>query len=498
MEHSFPILSLLIVSLPIGATLIWLSPNPNHARLIALLVVLFDLMLSVYVVFQFDTSVAGFQFVEQARWIPTLNVHYRLGVDGISVLFPLFSMVLFSFVILSSWHHVHHMPRLYYTLLLILESATIGIFCSLDTVLFFLFWEMTLVPLFFLISLWGIGAHRRYAAVKYTLFMLAGGVPLLLGFIMLAFNHAEVNQLAIIPDGLMFDYQTLLNTPVSSELQTTIFILLALGFAAKTPLFPLHTWVPTVAFEGPTGVTALLIGLKVGVFGFIRYVVPLTPDAVHNYQGWLVALGMIGMIYAAVIAMSQSNIRRMLAYASISHVGLVMIGVVTFNHQGIAGAIYQLLNFTLIAGGLFIMTGFLHQRLGSTNIKNLGGIARHMPIFASLFMLLGLASIGLPGTNGFVAEFLLLYGAFKIHLAAGLAGLFAVILSAAYFTTHYRKTFFGPIEYPELNNLVDLTKRELFIALSLGILVLVFGLFPHLILDFIQASTDDWLLHLKQ
>lgn len=497
MEHSFPILSLLIISLPIGAALIWLSPNPRHARLIALLVVLFDLILAIYIVTQFDTSVAGFQFVEQRAWIPTLNVHYRLGVDGISVLFPVFSMVLFSFVILASWNHVHNMSRLYYTLLLLLESATIGIFCSTDTVLFFLFWELTLIPLFFLISLWGMGAHRRYAAVKYTLFMLAGGVPLLFGFIMLAFNYAEVNQLAI-PDGLMFDYQTLLNTPVSTELQTTIFIMLALGFAIKTPLFPLHTWVPTVAFEGPTGVTALLTGLKLGVFGFIRYVVPLTADAVQEYQSLLIALGMIGMIYAAVIAMSQSNIRRMLAYASISHVGLVMIGVVSLNKQGITGAIYQLLNFTLIAGGLFILTGFLHERLGSTNIKNLGGIAKRMPIFASMFMLLGLASIGLPGTNGFIAEFLLLYSAFKIHLAAGLAGLFAVILSAAYFTTHYRKTFFGPIEYPELNNLVDLTKREQSIALSLGILVIVFGLFPHLILDFIEVSTNDWLSHINK
>ena len=497
MEYSFPILSLLIVSLPVGATLIWLLPNPNHARVIALLVVLFDLVIATSMVFQFDTSVTSFQFAEHASWIPSLQVNYRLGVDGISVLFPAFSLLLFALVILSSWNHIHNMPRLYYTLLLLLESATIGIFCSIDTLLFFLFWELTLIPLFFLISFWGVGPHRRYAAIKYTLFMLTSGVPLLFGFILLAFNYAEVNQLAI-PDGLMFDYETLLKTPVSAEMQTIVFVMLALGFAVKTPLFPFHTWVPTVAFEGPTGVIALLTGLKLGAFGFIRYVVPLTPDAVQEYQIWLITLGMIGMIYGAIIAMSQSNIRRMLAYASISHVGLVMIGIVSLNKQGITGAIYQLLNFTLIAGGLFMLTGFLQQRLGSTNIKNLGGLAKRMPIFASLFMLLGLASIGLPGTNGFIAEFMLLYSAFKVHLAAGLLGLIVVILSAAYFTTHYRKTFFGPIDHAELNNVVDLTKRELFIALTLGILVITFGLFPNLILDFIDAGTNNWLAHVKK
>jgi NADH-quinone oxidoreductase subunit M len=483
--------------LPVGAALIWLTPNPNQARLIALLVVLFDLFLAIYIVIQFDTSIAGFQFVEQASWVPTLHINYRLGVDGISVLFPMFSIILFAFVILSSWNHVRNMSRLYYTLLMLLESATIGIFCATDTLLFFLFWELTLIPLFFLISLWGVGAHRRYAAVKYTLFMLAGGVPLLFAFIMLAFNHAEVHQLSI-PAGLMFDYQTLLATPVSRELQTTIFILLALGFAAKTPLFPLHTWVPTVAFEGPTSVTALLTGLKLGAFGFIRYVVPLTAEMVQDYQVWLITLGMIGMIYGALIAMSQSNIRRMLAYASISHVGLVLIGIVSMNKQGISGAIYQLLNFTIIAGGLFLLSGFLHQRLGTTNLKNLGGIAKRMPVFASMFMLLGLASIGLPGTNGFIAEFLLLYSAFKVHLAAGILGLIVVILGAAYFTTHYRKTFFGPIAYPELHNLTDLTRRERFVGLSLCVLAIVFGLFPNLIINFIEASTNSWLLQVNR
>lgn len=496
MSSNWPILSWMIITLPIGAGLIWLTPHARFARGIALTTALIDLALSLVVIARFDPALADFQFIEQTVWIPGLNIHYRLGVDGISVLFPAFTVLLFIAVIMASWKSVQQMVRLYYSLLLLLESATLGIFCALDTVLFFLFWELTLIPLFFLISLWGTGPHRRYAAIKYTLFMLAAGVPLLFGFILLAFNYADYHSLTL-PQGLMFDYITLLKTPVPPELQVTILVLLATGFAVKTPLFPFHTWLPTATLEGPASVAALMTGLKLGAYGVIRFVAPMAPDAMKQYHMVFITLGVIGMIYGAVIALSQTNLRRMLAYASLSHVGLVMVGIASLNAHGLNGAVFQLLNFSMITGGLFLLTGFIHQRTGSTDLMSLGGLAHRMPLLSAFFLILVLASLGVPGGSGFIAEFLLIYGAFKVSLGAGITSLLVIILGAAYLIYHYRKTFFGPLEHAALVHCSDLTRRELFIAVGLTLMVLVLGVYPAAVLDLLDASTAGWLVRIS-
>jgi len=377
-------------------------------------------------------------------------------------------------------------------MLLLLETAILGIFCALDTILFFLFWELTLIPLYFLISLWGVGPNRRYAAIKYTLFMLAGGIPLLFGFLLLAFNGAELSGLTV-PGGLSFDYLTLVQTQLPQGTDTLIFFLLLAGFAFKTPLFPLHTWLPVVAQEGPVAVTALITGLKLGAFGLIRFVVPLAPEAAVEYHWILAGLGVIAVVYGAVVAMVQTNLRRMLAFSSMSHVGLVVLGVASFSMQGIQGALFQLLNFTIVAGGIFLLISFLHHRISSTDIISLGGVAQSMPLLAAFFLLFGLAGMGVPATSGFPAEFLILLSVLNSHTGAGLAALFAVVLGAGYFLNIYRRAFLGPVTSTVVAESLDLRPRELLIAVSMGLLILIGGLYPNVVLDFTKTSSEQWI-----
>mgnify|MGYP001824436459 FL=1 len=494
-ESGFPLLSLLIITLPLGAALIWLAPDPRHARWIALMTALVDLVFALAVVTGFDHNAGGFQFVEHHAWIPTLHIECLVGIDGISVLFLPFTVLLFIGALLASWSSVRTLPRLYYTLLLILESATLGIFCALDTMLFFLFWELTLIPTFFLISLWGIGPHRRYAAVKYTLMMLAGGVPLLFGFLLLAFNHASLSGTGV-PAGLVFDYPTLLNETLPADLQAAVFFLLLLGFAVKAPVFPLHTWLPTVAMEGPASIAAIMTGLKLGAYGLIRFTVPLAPDAAQHYHWLLAGLGVVGMLYGALAALGQTNLRRMLAFSSLSHIGLVLLGIASFNLQGIQGALYQLLNFTIVAGGIFLLAGFLHHRIGSTDVLSLGGVAHSMPLLAAFFFLFGLAGMGVPGTTGFPAEFLLILSALKTHTGAGLAALAGVVLGAAYFLGIYRRAFLGPTHSAVIADAVDLRARELVVVSVMGILILVGGFYPNSVLELTRAASEEWVSNL--
>lgn len=489
---NMPLLSLLFLTLPLGAALTWLLPRPEWAKRIALATALIDLSISLAVLINFDPSQRGFQLVEQARWIPSLNIQYLVGVDGISLLFLPASILLFIGAILASWNSVTTLPRLYYSLLLVLETATLGIFCSLDTMLFFFFWELSLIPIYFLVSLWGIGPNRRYAAVKYILVMVAGGVPLLFGFILLAFAHTTNGG------GLVFDLPTLLATPIPAKLQLAVFLLLLLGFAVKIPVFPLHTWLPLVAMEGPAAVIALLVGLKLGVYGLIRFAIPLAPEAALQMHWLLVALGTMGVIYGAVAALAQTNLRRMLAYASLSHVGLVVLGIASFDLQGIQGSVLQLLNFTLAAGGGFLLIGALHHRIGSTDLLSLGGAARSMPLLASFFLLFGLAGMGLPGTSGFPAELLILLSIFKHHIGAGLAALFAMVLGAAYFFSLYRQAFFGPASNPVVADAMDLRPRELAIAVVFALIILAVGFYPAVVLDVIKPAGEAWVAQLQK
>ncbi len=482
-----PLLSLLFLTLPVGAALSALLPRPEWARRIALTTALIDLVICIAILAVFDPDQAGFQLVEQADWIPSLNIHYLVGVDGLSVLFLPATVLLFIGVILASWNSVTQLSRLYYSMLLLMETMTLGVFCALDSMLFFLFWELSLVPLYFLVGLKGIGANRRYAATKYTLVMLAGGVPLLFGFLLLAFNHLEF------AGSLAFDLPSLLAMPLSGRTELWVFLLLLAGFAVKVPVFPMHTWLPVVAMEGPVAVSALLTGLKLGAYGLIRFAVPLAPDAARDLHWLLAGLGVVGLLYGAVAALAQTNLRRMLAYASLSHVGLVLLGVASFTLQGVQGAVMQLLNFSLAAGGVFLMAGFLHQRIGSSDIHSLGGAARSMPLLASFFLLFTLAGMGMPGTSGFPAELLLLLATLKTHTGAGLAALFGMVVGAGYALSLYRRAFLGPVLSPVVADAVDLRPRELLVAVAFALILLVVGFWPALVLDVLRPAAEAWV-----
>ncbi len=483
----FPLLSLLLLLFPLGTVLLLFVPL-QQVRWVALASTVLSLVLSLLVVLLFDSNNSGFQLIERYLWIPSLNVYFSFGIDGISVLFLPLTSLLFSAVILASLNRIHTLPRLYFSLLLLLACATLGVFIALDTIVFYFFWEMMLIPLYFLISLWGVGADRRYAATKYTLFMLVGGLPLLFAFILLATSVA---------DGIyIFDYIQLLDNAKENSNQTLIFFLLLLGFAVKMPLFPLHTWLPIVASEGPTSIIALLAGLKLGVYGLLRFIIPLAPNAAQEFQWVLIGLGTLGIIYGAVAALNQTNIRRMLAFSSISHVSLVVVGIASLSLQGLQGAVYQLLNFTLISSGLFLLTGFLHHRVGSTDRLSLGGVAKSMPILASFFFVLGLASIGIPGTSGFPAEMLLIMGALNISQGIGGVALLAVILGAAYFMSTYRHAFLGVTKNTAVSDAFDLKKREIWIIFTFILLIIFGGLYPQFVLGITSVTEEAWLAHI--
>jgi NADH-quinone oxidoreductase subunit M len=495
-EAEIPILSLLIALPLIAAGSVTFIPQAQFARYFALAIAGLELVLAASLFAVFDYGSGKLQLIERIPWIESLNISYVVGVDGLSVVFPFLTALLTLAIIVTSWTQIQTQIRLYLALLFLLESSTLGVFCALDLALFFLFWELTLVPIFFLTSLWGIGPQRRYAAVKYTLLMLAGGVPLLFGIILLALNHAE--QLGIpTPRGLSFDYLTLLHLPIAEEWRTAIFFLLFLGFAVKAPVFPFHTWLPSMTLEGPTALSAWLTGFKLGIYGILRFAMPLVPDVAKQYAWLMGGIGAVGALYGALIALRETNLRRLLAYASLSHVGFVLIGIASLTLQGLQGAFFQLANFALVSSGLFFIAGFLHHRLGSTDLSGLGGAARPMPLMASFFFILGLALIGVPGTNGFAAEHLILIGAFKAHLGTALIALFSVILSAAYFLGFFQRAFLGTVRLEVVRASTDLRPRELLMINILVGLIFLSGFAPHVVTQMSQSSAAAWILRIN-
>ena len=488
---SFPWLSTLIIFPLLGALATGLSSNKSRARTIAVVFAFIELLLSLLVLLSFNPDDGQFQLLEKHRWIPSLNIEYLLGIDGISVLFLPMSAFVTLMAIIASWNSVQHLHTFHFALLLALQGITIGVFTALDMVLFFLFWELTLPPIFFLIGLWGVGPHRRMAAVKYTLFMLFGGAALLIGIIILALNTDLPSD--GVATKLVFSLPALLEKPVPDELQGTVFVLLLLAFAVKTPLIPFHTWMPTATIEGSPQIAAYLTGLKLGAYGIIRFTMPLAPSAAVEYSWILGVVGAITLLYGALIALNQSNLRRLLAYASISHVGLVIVGIASLNMQGMQGALFQLFNFTIVASSLMLIAGFIQHRLGSTETVHLGGLAKVMPKLTGFYFIFALASIGIPGTSGFPAEFLLIISALDAHPSLGLAALAAAVLAAAYMLEFTRKAFFGPIVHQAVQQCQDLRRRELLLLCIPALLVLVFGFFPKLILHTNEKTADAWL-----
>ena len=478
---SAPLLSFLIFLPVAGALALWLLPA-RLARGLTALVMLAVLALASAVMLAFDPGGPRFQLVERALWVASLDVHYQVGVDGLSVLFLPATALLFLGSLVACWNSVRAAAHLHYCLLLLLQGATLGIFCALDTVLFFVFWELTLLPIYLLLARWGATPGSARAAARYFLIRLAGGVPLLLAFVLLAGSQPAAG----------FDLPALLAAPLARPLQYAVFLLFLVGFGVKVPLVPLHTWLPEFALAAPGSLTALLVGLKLGAYGLVRFAVPLAPEAAQDLHWLLAGLGTLTLLYGAVGILAQSNLRVGLAYASICHVGLAVLGLASFSAQGVQGAVSLLLSFSVATGGALLLLEFLRQRTGSTDIHSLGGAAKTMPLLASGFLICGLAGVGMPGTSSFPGEFLLILAALHSHTGAGMAALFGLAIAAAGFLALYRKAFFGPVVRSEVRDAEDLRPREWAVLVILIFLVGAIGLYPQPWLEVVRPAAEAW------
>ncbi|CAN5640511.1 NADH-quinone oxidoreductase subunit M [soil metagenome] len=498
-QLGFPILTTLIVLPLLWALLLILIRDDRLLRGTALAGALVQLGLALIMVYYFVPGIPDIQFAEQLAWMPALGSSYHVGVDGISVLFVPLTCFLTVLLMLYA-AGVRFLTRFYLINILLLQAVTIGIFVSLDLILFFVFWELALVPSYFLIKRWGIGPQRQYAGTKYVLYMLAGSLPLMIAIVLLGLNHHQAAGAIGGPtySTYSFDLLVLLNVPIPLEMQTLIFFLMMLGFAVKGPMVPLHTWVPTSLMEGPIGMGVYLVGLKLGVYGMLRFVIPLLPEASAKWFWLMAVLGLTALLYGALIALVQPNFRRLLAFASVSHVGIIIVGLFSLNQQGVQGALIQMISLGIVGAGLLMLTGFLYRRTGSSDLSAFGGLARHVPVLAFFFFVCGLAFIGLPGTSGFIGEFLILLGAFRAHWAFAAVGVLGVILSAGYFLWYYERAFFGPVTNATVARLRDLNTRETLVAASISGLIFWIGLYPAPLIEMTRGSVESLVAHVDR
>jgi len=492
-QIGFPILSTLVFLPTVTLIALGFLRNDRAARRVAMAGALAVLGLSLVLAGQFRRGDTDFQFAEQLPWVEAVGISYHLAVDGVSVLFVPLTALLIVVVMLSSGTSVRHQPRAYLMAVLAFETAAIGVFTAVDLILFFVFFEIMLIPTYVLIKVWGGGSQRGRAAQRYVLTMLLGSAALLIGFILLGVSYRS----AAGSDGaLSFDLLVLMDSPAPRGTQTAAFFLLAFAFALKAPMFPLHGWMPAALMEGPIGMAVLLVGLKMGVFGFLRFVLPLTPDAFASWS-WLVALlGVAAVLYGALIALVQFDLRRLIAFASISHVGLAMLGLSSLNAQGVQGAVFLLVNLGLVSTAMLLAAGFIQQRVGSTDVAALGGLAQRTPALATFLFVASLGAVGLPGTSGFPGEFLILLGAFSAHGWLAAIAVTTVILAAAYVLMFFQRSVHGRIRSTVVEAAQDLRSREALTATVLGVSIIVLGFFPAAVLDYSSASVDDLVTRL--
>src|SRR2546426_6199354 len=432
-----------------------------------------DMVISFPLFWRYSPSGPAFQFAMDPPpgWIPSIGVTYHVGVDGISILLILLTTILGFLSILSSWTAITDRVKEYYVYMLLLQTGMIGVFISLDLFLFYVFWEVMLVPMYFLIGIWG-GPRKLYAAIKFFLYTLFGSVLMLLGILAVYFHHGKVTRL------YTFDIEALhhmgaWSSPEWIALQGWVFLAFFIGFAIKVPMFPFHTWLPDAHVEAPTAGSVILaaILLKMGTYGFLRFSLPMMPDATLRYMPWLLSLCIIGIIYGAMVAMVQKDWKKLVAYSSVSHLGFCMIGIFALNWQGIQGGILQMLNHGLSTGALFLIVGLVYERRHTRLISEFGGLSKVMPVFATYFMIIMLSSIGLPALNGFIGEFTILTGIFQVRNAAfsffgaspkwwSVLAATGIVLGAAYMLWLYQRTMFGKLDRPENQTLKDLNFRD--------------------------------------
>jgi NADH-quinone oxidoreductase subunit M len=486
-------LSAIIFSPLVGALLLLLVPGERLAALRrgALALSLVPFVLSCVVLAEFHPEEAGFQFAEQVAWIPQWGISYAVGVDGVSLFLVLLTTLLTPLVVLWSWGDVTKRAKAYFMLLLVLETGMSGALLATDLFLFYVFWELMLIPMYLIIGVWG-GPRRIYAAVKFVLFTLVGSLLMLVAILYLAAATRAAGPLS-------FAYERMLALDLTTAEQTWLFAAFALAFAVKVPLFPLHTWLPDAHVEAPTGGSVILAGvlLKMGTYGFLRFALPLFPEAAVQAGPLLVGLAVSGVVYGAVVAMMQSDLKKLVAYSSVSHLGYVMLGLFAFNVEGVVGGLYQMLSHGISTGALFVAVGVIYERRHTRAIAEFGGLWRQVPIYAAIFLVVTLSSVGLPGLNGFVGEFLIMLGAFARWPAATAVAASGVVLAAVYMLWMYQRVMFGPLANPENQNVRDLSMREIAVFAPLVVLILVMGVYPEPFHRRMEPAVTRALAHLE-
>jgi NADH-quinone oxidoreductase subunit M len=484
------ILSALLILPLVGALIVWRLP-PERAKQVALVLSLLEFLLSLGLWWAYNPADGGMQFVEVAPWLPAWGVSYRVGIDGISLFMVLLSTGILPLSVLGSWHYIHERESGYYALLLVLLTGMLGVFVALDLFVFYIFWEVMLIPMYFIIGIWG-GANRLYAAIKFFVYTFFGSLLMLVAILVMVWQVYAVTRV------LSFDYADLLtHADVLKGSAPWLFAAFALAFAIKVPVFPFHTWLPDAHVEAPTAGSVILAGvlLKMGTYGFIRFAIPFFPTVAFSpfVTGLVLTCAVIGIIYGALVALVQPDIKKLVAYSSVSHLGFVMLGIWSATLHSVQGALLIMIGHGLSTGALFFLIGMLYERRHTRLIADFGGLARVMPVFGLIFTVTSLASIGLPGLNGFVGEFLVLLGSFGRHpLAAGIATT-GVIFAAAYLLWALQRVLYGKLDNEENKGLADLSGRELWVVLPLVAGMIWLGLYPKPVLDRTEASARHYI-----
>ncbi len=483
----YPLLSVTIFLPLLGAAFILMIRGEEkivarNARNMALFTSLTTFALSLVIWANFDTATSSFQFENRADWIPVpaFNISYRVGVDGISVFFVLLSTFLTPLCIIASWEAIQERVKEYMIAFLVLETLMVGMFCALDFVLFYLFFEGVLIPMFLIIGVWG-GPRRVYSAFKFFLYTLVGSVLLLLAL------------LAIYLEAGTTDIPTLMTIVFPRSMQLWLWLAFFASFAVKIPMWPLHTWLPDAHTEAPTAGSVILAGvlLKMGAYGFLRFSIPMLPEASAFFTPLIFALSVVAVIYTSLVALAQNDLKKLIAYSSVAHMGFVTIGIFTFNVQGIEGAIIQMLSHGVVSAALFLCAGVVYDRMHTREIARYGGLVHRMPAYAAVFMVFTLAAVGVPGTSGFVGEFLVLVGAYQTNTLVALLATTGIILGAAYMLWLYRRMIYGKLTREDLKDILDLNRREVLVFAPLIAVVLWIGVYPAPFLEAIHTSVAN-------
>ncbi|MBU2581069.1 MAG: NADH-quinone oxidoreductase subunit M [Alphaproteobacteria bacterium] len=486
-----PILSIVTFLPLLGALFIAFLPatpgGDRNARHTALYTTIFTFAISLLIWINFDTRTPDFQFVEDVAWIGPFR--YKMGVDGISMLFVILTTFLMPLCILASWESVTKRVKEYMIAFLVLETLMIGVFCALDLMLFYLFFEAGLIPMFLIIGVWG-GNRRVYASFKFFLYTLLGSVLMLLAMFAMATTAGTTDIPTLIQVG---------STKFSPDMQWWLWLAFFASFAVKMPMWPVHTWLPDAHVEAPTAGSVILAGilLKMGGYGFLRFSLPMFPAASMDLAPFVFTLSVIAIVYTSLVALAQQDIKKLIAYSSVAHMGFVTMGIFTFQQQGIDGAIFQMLSHGIVSAALFLCVGIVYDRMHTREIAAYGGLADRMPVYAAVFMVFTMANVGLPGTSGFVGEFLTLLSAFKANTWVAFFATTGVILSAAYALYLYRRVVFGALEKPSLKAIADMNSREIAIMAPLVILTILLGFYPALLLDVMAVSVKQLVMNFE-